>query len=230
MNKKTELAYDQHYKKIKDVYPSVFALKMFLGKNPMLNFKTINFKNKNILDIGFGDGRDLELFINLGFNVYGIEPSSSVVKHTIKKFSKYTKQPILLTGNNVKTNLKSSFFDFVYASGSIYYMPDQDKTIYDAYSEAFRITKKNGYFLGTLAKNNTHTIKNAREIKPNIFILKDDFYKQREGQVYHTYQNKTAIINDLNSAGFSHPLVFNYDVNWFGTRETLFIFACQKLV
>ena len=229
MNKKKELAYDQHYIKIKGVYPSVFALKMFLGKNPEFNLTNINFNNKNILDVGFGDGRDLSLFINLGFNVYGIEPSISVVEHTIKKFSKHSNKPKLSTGNNIRTNLKDDFFDFVYASGSIYYMPNQNNTIIDAYNEAYRITKKNGFFLGTLAKNDTHTIKNAREIKPNIFILKDEFYKQREGQIYHTYQNKTEIINHLNKAGFSNPLIFDYNVDWFGTKETLFIFVCQKL-
>ena len=233
MNNITEnnnIAYDEHYIKINETYPSVFALKMFLGKNPQLNMNNFDFKNKNIVDIGFGDGRDLNLFIKLGFNVYGIEPSLKVVEHTIKKFNKLKMFPKLFCGTNIDTNLQSSFFDFVYASGSIYYMPDEEKTIIDAFYEAYRICTKDGYFLGTLARNNTHAIHNAEELKPNIFILKDEFYKQREGQIYYTYENKNQIKKDLSRVGFSNPIIFDYDVNWFGTRETLFMFFCQKLV
>ena len=147
MNEEHYEKYKQHYLKIHETYPSVFALKMFLGRNPKLNLRNIDFNSKNILDLGFGDGRDLNLFINLGFNVYGIEPNLSVVEHTLKKFNKLNMYPKLSKGNNIKTNLKDDFFDFVYASGSIYYMPNQNNTIIDAYNEAYRITKKNGFFL-----------------------------------------------------------------------------------
>ena len=164
MNKKNDIQYIEHYLKINHTYPSVFALKMFLGKNPLLNMKEVIFKNKTILDIGFGDGRDLNLFLDLQFNVYGIEPSPDVVKHTIKKFLNMENKPQLSAGTNINTNLKDNFFDFIYASGSIYYMPDQNKTITDAFSESYRICKKQGYFLGTLAKNNTHAVLNAEEI------------------------------------------------------------------
>lgn len=228
MNIEDNSSYSKHYLKIYKTYPSVFALKMFLGTSPYLDITNLNFKNKKILDIGFGDGRDLNLFLDLGFQVYGIEPSLEVVSHTKKKFNKANLYPKLSQGTNIETNLKKRFFDFVYASGSIYYMPNEKCKISDAFSEVYRILKKGGYFLGTLAKNNTHTTKGAREINPNIFILKDDFYKQREGQVYHTYEKKSSIKHDLTKAGFFRPYIFNYDVNWFGTRETLYLFICQK--
>lgn len=229
MNKKNDIQYIEHYLKINHTYPSVFALKMFLGKNPLLNMKEVIFKNKTILDIGFGDGRDLNLFLDLQFNVYGIEPSPDVVKHTIKKFLNMENKPQLSAGTNINTNLKDNFFDFIYASGSIYYMPDQNKTITDAFSESYRICKKQGYFLGTLAKNNTHAVLNAEEIKPNLYILKDEFYNQRRGQVYHTYESSIEVKNDLLKSGFSNPIVCDYQVDWFGTKETLFMFLCQKV-
>ena len=36
---------------------------------------------KKILDVGFGDGRDLLLFNDLGFSSYGVEVNKEVVEH-----------------------------------------------------------------------------------------------------------------------------------------------------
>ncbi len=51
--------YRNHYLKEKQIYPSVFALKLFLGNNPNLSLQVNSFKGKKILDVGFGDGRVL---------------------------------------------------------------------------------------------------------------------------------------------------------------------------
>ena len=77
--------YINHYLNIKGVYPSVFELKMFLGKNPDLDLRDEDFHGKLILDVGFGDGRDLVLFHNLGFEVFGLEVNEQVVEHAKRK-------------------------------------------------------------------------------------------------------------------------------------------------
>ena len=40
---------------------------------------------------------------------------------------------------------------------------------------------------------------------------------------------KSEVKNDLLKSGFSNPIVCDYQVDWFGTKETLFMFFCQKL-
>ena len=78
--------YRNHYLNIGKTYPSSFALKCFLGNNPELNLSRLDFSGKKICDIGFGDGRDLNLFLDLKMDVFGVEPDSTIVNHTKKKF------------------------------------------------------------------------------------------------------------------------------------------------
>ena len=221
-------AYRSHYLKINKTYPSVIALKLFLGNNPDFDIQKEKPNIKKIVDIGFGDARDIGFFLDLGYNVSGIEPDSNVVKHTINKFKDYDNKPDLKVGTNMKTGFKDSTFDVVYSSAAIYYLPSLEYSILDAFKESYRILQHDGLFMGTLARSDIHTVSEAEKINNNIFILKDPFYKYREGQVYHTYTNKSEIISDLSKTGFHDILIYDYDVDWFGTRETLFIFVAKK--
>ena len=64
--------YRNHYLQISKTYPSAFALSVFLEKTPISRFVEKISPGK-ICEIGFGD-EDLNLFIDLGMNVYGVEP------------------------------------------------------------------------------------------------------------------------------------------------------------
>ena len=82
--------------------------------------------------------------------------------------------------------------------------------------------------MGTLARNDIHTLSEAKKINANTFILKDPFYNYRNGQVYHVYSKKSEIEKDFKKVGFDNIMIYDYDVNWFGTHETLFIFIATK--
>jgi SAM-dependent methyltransferase len=220
--------YINHYLKIKKTYPSVLALKLFLGNNPGFNLKNEKPNVSTIIDIGFGDGRDIELFLELGFSVSGVEPDFDVVEHTLKKYHKFKDRLDLRVGSNMNTGYENDTFDIIYASASIYYLPSLKYNINDAFSEAYKICKPGGLLMGTLARNDIHTISEAEKVNRNVYILKDPFYGYRKGQVYHTYSDKSQIINDLVKVGFKDTIIYDYDVNWFGTRETLFIFVTKK--
>ena len=227
MEKKID-GYEDHYLKIDKTYPSVVALKFFLGNNPDFSLRNICKPGHRVLDIGFGDGRDLNLFLDLGFKVYGVEPNEKVVQHTVNKLKHQTNKPDLRVGNNMNTTFDDNSFDVVYSSGAIYYLPSQDHTILDALQESYRVLKKSGYFVGSLCRSDSHAVHGAIKLNNNVFILEDPFYKFRKGQVYHTYNNHSEIINDFSKIGFSEIKIYDYDVDWFGTRETLFLFVAKK--
>lgn len=221
--------YRKHYLDISTTFPSAVALKIFLGDNPKLSLKRNNLKGKKICEIGFGDGRDLNLFKFLSMNVYGVEPDSEVVKHTINKFEDLSFKPVLKVGSNVNTGFKKSFFDIVYASASIYYLPSEDYNINDALEESCRILKKGGTFFATFAREGSHVTKKAKKIDKNTLILEDIYYKLRKGQRYHIYNNKKEIKNDLTRNGFKSFFIGEYDIDWFGTRERLYIVGAKKI-
>jgi tellurite methyltransferase len=220
--------YRGHYLKINKTYPSVFALKIFLGNNPDFRLKEKYPNISKIIDIGFGDGRDIGFFLEQGYHVSGVEPDSKVVNHTIKKFKIYQDRTDLRVGTNMDTGFNSEVFDAVYSSGAVYYLPSLEHSIIDAFKESYRILRKGGLFMGTLARNDSHTLSGAKKINENTFILKDSFYNYRNGQVYHVYSNKSEIEKDFKKVGFNNIMIYNYDVNWFGTRERLFIFVTTK--
>jgi SAM-dependent methyltransferase len=218
--------YRHHYLNIITTYPSAFALKCFMGNNPYLKLDRSNLKEKTIIDIGFGDGRDLSFFKALGMQVSGVEPDNTVVEHTLKKLDHLKLN--LRCGTNMETGFSHGFFDYVYACSSIYYLPSDKHTIRDALKEANKILKENGVLFSTFARSDSHVTKNATVIDKNTLILEDPFYGFRKGQRYHVFNNIDEIKTDLKLCGFDPLFVGNYDVDWFGTRETLFLCYAKK--
>ena len=76
--------------------------------------------------------------------------------------------------------------------------------------------------------NDNHTTADAIKLDSNRLILEDPFYKFRKGQYYHVYNSQEELKTDLEIAGFKAIAITNYDVDWFGTRETLFLFVATK--
>lgn len=220
--------YARHYLSINSTFPSVIALKYFLGRNPKLNIQREDLVGKKVCEIGFGDGRDLSLLSYLNMDVSGVEPDSEVVRHTLEKYQGQGLNFDLKTGTNMDTGFKTNYFDIVYASASMYYLPSEKFTINDSLREANRITKDNGSLFATFARYDSHVTKNAEVIDKNTLILEDSYYGFRKGQRYHIYNNKVEIEIDLVNHGYTPTYIGDYDVDWFGTRETLFLVIAKK--
>ena len=76
--------YTKFFKKNNSVFPSEFLVKLFLGKSKKILSLT-KYKSKKILDLSFGDGRNLIFFKNLKFNTYGTEISKDIINRFKKK-------------------------------------------------------------------------------------------------------------------------------------------------
>jgi SAM-dependent methyltransferase len=221
-------SYIDHFLGIDRVYPSIFALKFFLGRNPKHQLNEHDLTGQRIIDIGFGDGRDIQLFIDLGMVVYGVEPNIDVVKHTQRKFTKSGANITLRQGTNRNTGYEKESFDYVFSSSSIMYLENKDHFLNENLRHCYNLLKKNGYFLSTFSRSDTHVTKNAQTIDKNRIILKDEFYKQREGQIYHVHHTKKEVFDDLTNAGFSDVVIGEYCVDWFGTEENIFMSVSRK--
>src|SRR2546430_14394745 len=64
------------------VYPVEFVVRTFLGTYPQLKLERALFRGAKILDLGFGDGRNMPLLHDLGFEVYGVEISEEICRLT----------------------------------------------------------------------------------------------------------------------------------------------------
>ena len=214
--------------KIRSNNTSVFALKMFLGNNPDLDLRDEDFHGKLILDVGFGDGRDLVLFHNLGFEVFGVEVDEQVVEHTKRKLQSSGMRTTLSVGYNDETGFGRNSFDYVYSCAALMYLRSEESNIHKTLSHIHEIVKPGGRFLGTFTRSDSHITRDSTKIDQNRIICKDPFYRQREGQLYWLHHSESEVESDLLNAGFSDCKVYDYDVDWFGTKETAFIFVATK--
>src|SRR5215468_7899247 len=75
-----EAKYDDFYRKRDPVYvyPVEFVVRAFLGNYPRHRTDPSDYVGKRVLDLGFGDGRNMPLLHNLGMQVYGVEISQDI--------------------------------------------------------------------------------------------------------------------------------------------------------
>ena len=75
--------YSKRYKcnKITAVYPVEFVVRAFLGRYPDLHMPKDEYERKRILDLGYGDGRNMPLLSNLGMKIHGVEISEDINRH-----------------------------------------------------------------------------------------------------------------------------------------------------
>ncbi len=201
---------------------------MFLGRNPDLDFRSLPLAGKTILDVGFGDGRDLILFHNLGFEVFGVEVDEAVVTHTWKKMKRVGIKTNLKVGYNDATGFSPNTFDFVFSCSSLMYLRNSEANIHKTLSHIYEIVKPGGHLLGTLTRFDCHIARESTKVDGNRIICKDPFYKQREGQFYWLHNSKEEAEQDLLNSGFRSCKVYDYAADWFGTKETSFIFSATK--
>jgi 2-polyprenyl-3-methyl-5-hydroxy-6-metoxy-1,4-benzoquinol methylase len=110
----------------------------------LLGNSNFNFKNKKILDIGFGIGDNLLEFQRRGGIIFGIDIRKKILQLFIKKNKQNPKNYFHcdLNKNFPKINKK---IDLVLCKDTIYYLkPERQFVIFDNVN---KILKKNGFFL-----------------------------------------------------------------------------------
>jgi len=105
------------------------------------NYK-FNFKGKNCLDIGIGNGDNLFECKKRGANIFGIDIKKSLINQIKKKNKKNNFFTCDLNYNF--PNIKDSI-DLCYTKDTIYYLTDERQL--KLFKEIYNILKKNGYFL-----------------------------------------------------------------------------------
>lgn len=119
-----------------------------------------NIRSGKVLELGFGDGRNLLHFLQAGYEVHGVDldPSSIAL---MKAFAKNLKQGC--PENFIKTSATDlpyddAFFDTVICCRLFHFLSDQDKKI--AWHQIHRVLRPNGicYFTANSTINFEHSI------------------------------------------------------------------------
>jgi len=217
--------YTEFYVKSKKsiLYPSEYLVRIFKSEINKSKFNFPNFKNQKLLDLSCGDGRNLQLFYNLKFKVFATEISNEI----IKKVKKTTKIKIKYkVGTNASLPFDDDFFDFIVSSNSCYYI-DQGKSLKKNLMEIKRVMKKNSFLIGSIPSIGNYYFKNAKKIKKNHYLIKEDYLNLRNNYILAGFENKKNIISLLSSY-FKIINIGTLNNNYFGIKEKMYIFILKK--
>lgn len=103
-----------------------------------------NFKKKNILDIGIGNGANLLEFKNRGAKIFGIDIRTKVLKQFFKK-NRLNPKNFYTNDLNINFPKIKKKMDLVLCKDTLYYLK-KDKQ-FALFENIEKILNKNGYFL-----------------------------------------------------------------------------------
>lgn len=159
------------------VYPTEWVIRTIAGANyPNFKYDKSKYKGKKILDISCGDGRNLQLLQNLGFEVYATEISEETVAALSKRFPDVK----FSVGFNHKLPFPDNFFDFALACGSFYYL-EHETRFSDNLKELNRIMKHDSLFFANMSTKDTYILKNATVLGHGEYLIANDPHNCRNG-------------------------------------------------
>jgi len=214
-----------YFKENKILYPAEFVVRIFLSKN---NRKFFSWKPKDkILDLSFGDGRNLFFFKDINLDVYGTEISKKIINNLIvkRKISAFFRKK-LKVGFASRLPFKKNFFDLIIAYNSCYYLLP-NKKFEDNLHEIFKILKKNGYFICTIPTLKTYYFRQKKTIKKNVYqILNDPLNLRNNNHLYGIKSIKET--QKLIKKKFKIIKKGYYTHNFSNLRESGYYFILKK--
>lgn len=170
--------WDKVYKDFKGKRTSVWKedpTPFFIEKIPFLEQNNV----KNILDAGCGDGRNLVVFAEAGFNMTGVDSSKEACKKAEIITKPFTKTTILQQNlNEITFNNK---FDAIICDYVMVHLEEGEKIIQNFYNAL----KKDGYLLVEFLSTDDPSCGTGEEVGKNAFLTNgifNKFYSQEDAK------------------------------------------------
>lgn len=208
------------------VYPVEFVVRTLLGTYPKLKLDSAAYRGARILDLGFGDGRNMPLLHDLGFEIYGVEISDEICLLTQSRMERLGIPAQLKTGANSNIPFGDEVFDFLLACHACYYV-SPGESFADNLREIVRVLRPGGRFIFSLAKTDTFVFKDAVPLGNGHYQITQDPYGLRNGSVFRAFASRQEIVDELGGAfdDFALGLCEN---DFYGIYEKVWIGTCLK--
>ena len=208
------------------VYPVEFVVRTLLGTYPGLALDRSVFRGARILDLGFGDGRNMPLLHDLGFEIHGVEISDEICRLTRERMERLGVPVQLATGNNSHIPFNTEAFDFVLACHACYYV-NEGESFEDNLREIVRVLQPAGRFVFSLAKVGSYVLNDAEPLGNGLYRITQDPCGLRNGSVFRAFASRQEILDELGVyfRDFSLGLCEN---DFYGIYEKVWIGTCLK--
>lgn len=208
------------------LYPTEFLVRTMLGTYPRLSMPR-DYVGKKLLDLGFGDGRNMLLFRNLGVEIYGVEPDPEVctlVEARVRELAGV--ECTLKAGLNSAIPFGDAFFDYVVASHSIYYVREGE-SFADNLAEAARTLKPGGWLVATLPDLENSILVDAEPLEDGHWRITKDPFGLRNGTIFRAFETMSEI-GPAFAPWFEEPSIGSFRDDWYGLLVTGFCVVCRR--
>jgi SAM-dependent methyltransferase len=208
------------------VYPVEFVVRAFLGSYPRLQNAEKNYAGKRILDLGFGDGRNMPLLANLGMQIHGVEIDEQICRQTTERLWRLEVKVEAKVGRNRSIPYDDRFFDHVLACHACYYV-DPGSSFDDNVREIARVMKPKGRFVFSAPIGTSYIMKGAKDLGGGHMEIANDPYGVRNGYVLKKFDQPSEIENAL-ADYFTDFHIGACRNDFWGIEEHVWIVVCER--
>jgi len=200
---------------LKGVFPELVMPKPTAGK---------------ILDLGCGDGRHFPLFNQMGLTGYGTEITEDICSGLAGRLrSRGVNFANIQCGTTDNLPYPSSFFDYLLAWNSCYYMSAGKALNFKQHIiEMARVLKKDAWIICSIPKKTCFIYKDCLPSEVKGFkILAEDPWGTRKGEILKCFESRIEIVSEFDElfTDFCHA---DIDMSWFGLAYHWHVFVAKK--
>lgn len=208
------------------VYPSEWVIRTLLGNYPRLSLDKGSYAGANILDIGFGDGRNWPLLRNVSFNVYGVEITEKIIELGEERARSLGMDVTLRLGSNNSIPFDDGLFDYILASSSCYYV-DAGTTFADNLKEYWRVLKPGGFLLASLPEATNAIFDGCVELGDGHVEIRNDPWGLRNGYIFKWFRTEEDIVESFSPYFDSFSVGLCRD-DYYGVLISAYLLVCRK--
>lgn len=231
-----KVSYSDFHKKnrSKHLYPTEWVIRTMLGSYPKLSLDRSKYPGGKILDLGFGDCRNMTLLDNCGLDIHGVEITEDILIIARETLNGLGIEATLKVGSNASIPFEDNYFDYLLASSSCYYV-DANTTFTKNLEEMVRVLKPGGYIIANFPSfspepsvKESFILQDCGFTEDNHVIIKNDIYGIRNGYKFKAFRSKQELEGTF-APYFTDIAIGGCLDNYFGVQiNALFIVAKKK--